>query len=132
MQSDSATEVPVDTQPVVEERLTLDAVKNKIKHMINDLLNVGMHGATVARHITMKTELKGSTENNGLGLTDHELVRLIMQCDEYFKIDTDVSVLGVITVADLVNKVTDALSAQDRFEAPVITETNNTSDVAGV
>ena len=121
MQSDSAT-LPAEEQ--VSERLTAGAVKNKIKRMVVDLLNSGMRGGVYTTNM-----ITPAHTFEQLHMTEHEKMRLIMQCDEFFKVDTDVSVIGAVRVGDLINKVVDLLTAQDRIEVPPA-KTMVTSDKA--
>ena len=110
MQNESAN-VPVEEQAAVT--LNDSVVKNKIKSMVVDLLNTGMRNEVYTVH---NVKVKDTFEQ--LHMTENEKTRLILQCDEYFKIDMDPSVLGIVRIIDLVEKVEAALIAQERLEIP--------------
>ena len=124
MQSDSTT-TAMPVEPQATDHLTEGAVKSKIKHMVVDRLNTGMRNMTYTTRMIMPTHTFEQ-----LNLTEHDKTRLILQCDEWFKIDLDSSALGIVRVADLIDKVTAALSAQDRLD--IEQQPEGQTDQAGV
>ena len=122
MQSESAT-LPAEEQTT--GLLTEGAVKSKIKHMVVDLLNTGMRGGVYTTRMIMPTHTFEQ-----LHMTEHEKLRLILQCDEYFKVDTDASALGIVRISDLIDKVVGLLKEQNRLEVdaekPAVTQAAET------
>jgi hypothetical protein len=115
--NEAATEMaPAEMQDTGENtisRFTPGSVKNKIKRMVVDLLNEGMRSNVYATNMVTPAHTFEQ-----LNMTEHEKLRLIMQCDEFFAVDTDASALGIVRVGDLINKVVELLGIDGRIEVP--------------
>lgn len=107
------------TAPAAEqatEHLTEAAIRNKIKHMVVDLINNGMRGMNYTPR-----QVKPDHTFDQLSMTEHEKARLFMQCEEFFKVDFEATALGFKQLDDLMNKVIMMLKDQGRLEVPAST-----------
>ena len=116
MTQSKTTESPVEKQEV---NLTEESVKVKIKQMIVSLLNVGTR---VSMYTTDMISNAHTFEQ--LNMTEHEKMRLIFQCDEFYGINLDASAIGVVRVGDLSSMVWATI--QNKEKPPVFTQTDST------
>lgn len=113
-QADETIETQVEKPEVTEE-----SVKYKIKQMIVSLLNTGVRSGVYTPNMISD---KHSFED--LELTEHEKLRLILQCDELYGINLGPEALGLVLPKDLASMVFAAI--QNKENPPSVEQTDNT------
>lgn len=100
--------------PPAEEQVPVvadDSVKNKIKQMIVGIMNTGIRSG-----IYMTNMVSSAHTFDQLNFTIHEKRRLVLQCDEFFKINLPAAALGATRVGDLIDMVVAEIQSKDTAE----------------
>ena len=97
----------------VNEQLTEAAIRNKVTHIVCDLINSGLYGMAYTPR-----QIKPNHTFDQLNMTEHEKNRLFMQCEEYYQIDFEATAYGFKQIEDLIKKIIMLLKDQGRLAVP--------------
>lgn len=109
----AATQPVEATAPVV----TGDTVKQKIKQMIVGIMNTGIRSGIYTTNM-----VSSAHTFDQLNFTSYEKRRLVLQCDEFFKINLSAAAEGTLRVGDLIDMVVSELQLKDKEPAQAAQE----------